>query len=208
MYVHSLVVVLLAFASPYFSRALASAQTSPDKTFGDQCYEGAAFGYDGASKDTSRGRARLAGSTTNLYTFEDRVGTTANRRNQSSAAGSLPTVDGPLHATRGGTEVVQRAMSRAELAATQETGLLRGGRAGTHFASDAVNSSAGRAQQRLGLPVRPEVRATLEVPAGRFSAPTRVQPFETPGGGVLPGGGMERTATGNIPARVLRVDGL
>ena len=109
---------------------------------------------------------------------------------------------------RAGTEVVQRAMSRAELAATRETGLLRGGRDGTHYVSDAVNSSATRAQERLALPVRPEVRVTLEVPAGRFSAPSRVQPLERPGGGVLPGGGMERTATGNVPARIQKVDGL
>ncbi|MBX3375130.1 MAG: RHS repeat-associated core domain-containing protein [Phycisphaeraceae bacterium] len=103
------------------------------------------------------------------------------------------------------TEVVQRAMSRAELAATRETGLLRGGRDGTHYVSDAVNSGATRAQQRLALPERPEVRVTLEVPAGRFSSPTRVGPLELPGGGVLQGGGMERSATGNIPVRILGV---
>ena len=111
--------------------------------------------------------------------------------------------------TAGGTtEVVQRAMSRAELAATRETGLIRGGREGTHYVSDAVNSSATRAQTRLALPVRPEVRATLEVPAGRFSAPSRVQPFEAGPGKLLPGGGMERSATGRVPVRVLRVEDL
>jgi len=108
----------------------------------------------------------------------------------------------------GGTQVVERAMSRAELAATRETGLLRGGREGAHFASDAVNSSATRAQQRLALPVRPEVRVRLEVPGGAFTSPTRVGPLELPGGRVLPGGGMERTATGRIPVRVLGVDDL
>jgi len=35
--------------------------------------------------------------------------------------------------TKGGTETVQRWMSKAELKATQETGLLRGGREGTHY---------------------------------------------------------------------------
>jgi RHS repeat-associated protein len=106
------------------------------------------------------------------------------------------------------TEIVQRAMTRAELAATRETGLVRGGRGGTHYVSDAVNSNAGRAQQRLGLPLRPEVRVTMEVPAGQFSPPSTVQPYELPGGGVLPGGGTERTASGNVPARVLGVDKL
>lgn len=68
---------------------------------------------------------------------------------------------------------VQRAMSRAELEATQATGLLRGGRDGTHYVSDAVNSTATRAQQRLALPTRPEVRVTLEVPSGPFSGMIR-----------------------------------
>jgi len=105
--------------------------------------------------------------------------------------------------SRVGTEVVQRAMSRAELEATKASGLLRGGREGTHYVSDAVNSTAGRAQQRLALPNTPEVRVPLEVPGGTFSAPTRVQPNFN-----MPGGGMERTATGTVPVRVLRVDGL
>jgi RHS repeat-associated protein len=107
-----------------------------------------------------------------------------------------------------GAEVVQRAMSRAELAATRETGLIRGGREGTHYVADAVNSTATRAQSRLALPVRPEVRATLEVPPGRFSAPSRVRPLQVAPGKVLPGGGTERIATGPIPARVIRVDKL
>lgn len=104
-------------------------------------------------------------------------------------------------AAKGGTEVVQRAMSRAELAATESSGLLRGGRSGTHYVSDAVNSTAGRAQQRLALPQTPQVRVTLEVPSGRFSPPSRVQPNFN-----MPGGGMERTATGDLPVRILRVD--
>ncbi len=99
------------------------------------------------------------------------------------------------------TELVQRGMSKAELKATQDSGLIRGGRPGTHYASDAVNSSAGRAQQRLALPTKPEMRVTLEVPAGRFSAPTRVEPNFN-----MPGGGMERTATGDVPATVVRTD--
>ena len=97
------------------------------------------------------------------------------------------------------------AMSNEELAATRDTGLLRGGREGIHYASDAVNTTATRAQQRLGLEARPEVRATLEVPTGKFSSPSKVAPFKTSSGRVLPGGGMERTATGKIPAKVVKV---
>jgi hypothetical protein len=99
------------------------------------------------------------------------------------------------------TETVQRWMSRAELEATQSSGLLRGGREGTHFVTDAANTSAQRARQRLALPQTPEVRVTMEVPAGSFSPPSRVQPAFN-----MPGGGMERTATGNIPVNILRVD--
>jgi RHS repeat-associated protein len=109
-------------------------------------------------------------------------------------------------AAEGATEVVQRAMSRAELTAIQESGVLsKGGRAGPHYVSDAVNSSGNRARQRLGLPTQPEVRATMEVPSGVFSRPSKVQPFTLPNGKTLPGGGAERTAPGNadIPARIL-----
>ena len=106
------------------------------------------------------------------------------------------------------TEIVQRAMSRAELDATKETGLLRGGRAGTHYVSDAVNSAAGRAQQRLALPRPPEIRATIEVKRGTFSSPSTVAPYKLPNGKILQGGGTERTAVGEIPVRILRVDEL
>ena len=101
------------------------------------------------------------------------------------------------------TEVVQRAMSQAELQATKDTGLLRGGREGTHYASDAVNSGAKRAQQRLSLKDTPEVKATLEVPAGKFSAPSKVEPKFG-----MPGGGTERTASGNIPVTIKKVEEL
>lgn len=99
-----------------------------------------------------------------------------------------------------GTEVVQRVMSQAELKATQETGLLRGGRDGTHYATDAANSDALRAQQRLALKQTPEVRVTMEVPAGKFSPPSKVEPKFN-----MPGGGMERTASGTVPVKVLDV---
>jgi RHS repeat-associated protein len=125
----------------------------------------------------------------------------------SSGVAGASTRSGAIGAPRQ-TEVVQRAMSRAELEATRDSGLLRGGRGGTHYVSDAVNSTATRARLRLALPDRPEVRVTLEVPAGRFSAASRVRPNEVAPGKVLPGGGMERAATGPVPVRILRVDEL
>jgi RHS repeat-associated protein len=100
----------------------------------------------------------------------------------------------------GEVETVQRWMSRAELKATQDTGLLRGGRDGTHYITDATNSNAKRARQRSALPQTPEVKVTLDVPKGRFSQSSRVEPAFN-----MPGGGMERTATGNIPVMIKRV---
>jgi len=100
-----------------------------------------------------------------------------------------------------GTEVVQRWMSQAELQATQSSGLLRGGRDGVHYVTDAANTAAQRARLRLALPQTPQVRVTLEVPGGAFLAPSRVQPNFN-----MPGGGMERTATGQIPVKILGVD--
>lgn len=104
-------------------------------------------------------------------------------------------------AVRGrGFEVVERAMSPAELRATVETGLLRGGRAGTHYVSDAVNNDAIRARLRLALPRTPEVKVTLEVPRGRFSAPRTVRPAF----GMM-GGGTERVATGALRVTIKKV---
>jgi RHS repeat-associated protein len=99
------------------------------------------------------------------------------------------------------TTTVQRWMSKGELDATQNTGLLRGGREGTHYVTDAANSDPLRARQRLALPQTPEVRATMEVPTDALSAPSKIRPAFN-----MPGGGMERTASGNVPVKIIRVD--
>jgi hypothetical protein len=80
--------------------------------------------------------------------------------------------------------------------------LSRGGRDGPFHVSDSVNTDALRARQRLSLDQTPEVRATLEVPSGLFSAPSKVQPKFN-----MPGAGLERTAPGNkdIPVKVINV---
>ncbi len=106
------------------------------------------------------------------------------------------------------TEIVQRAMSKAELQNIRQTGLLsRDGRLGNHYVSDAVDSTANRARQRLALPVQPEVRVTIEVPYGVFSSPAKVQPYVLPNGYTLPGGGMERIAPGHldVPVKIINV---
>ena len=107
---------------------------------------------------------------------------------------------------KGGTEIVQRAMSRAELDYLKRNGVLRFGRTDRTFVGDAVNSNANRARQRLALPRQPDVRVTVEVPAGRFSSPSRVQPLDLGNGRILSGGGRDRSTTGVVPARIIRVD--
>ncbi len=99
------------------------------------------------------------------------------------------------------TVTVQRWMSQAELKATQESGLRRGGRDGTHYVTDAANADPLRARQRLALPQTPQLRATMQVPKDALSAPSKVEPAFN-----MPGGGKERTATGNVPAEVTGVD--
>lgn len=94
---------------------------------------------------------------------------------------------------------VQRWMSKAELEATKKSGLLRGGREGPHYVGDALNSDPLRARQRLSLYKTPEVRVTMEVPGNTLSNPTKVLPKYG-----MPGGGMERTATGRVPVRILK----
>lgn len=68
-----------------------------------------------------------------------------------------------------------------------------GGGAGT-LATRGCVERVQRVMSRTEL----ELRATLEVPAGTFSPATRMDPRFN-----MPGGGHERTATGNVPARVV-----
>ena len=104
---------------------------------------------------------------------------------------------------REGKELVQRAMSKAELNSTRQTGLLRGGREGPHYVSNAVNKNPLRARQRLALPQTPEFRVTLEVPTGKFSSPQRIDPKHD-----MPGGGRERVAHGRVPVGIMKIEGM
>ena len=97
-------------------------------------------------------------------------------------------------------EIVQRAASRAEVVSVQETGLVRGGRGGEHFVSPAISNDPLRARQRLSLFETPEVRITMAVPRDAFSLPARVAPANN-----MPGGGVERVATGPVPAIILHI---
>ena len=66
--------------------------------------------------------------------------------------------------------------------------------------TDFSNSNALRARQRSALPQTPDIKVTLEVPKGVFSNPSKVEPAFN-----MPGGGMERTATGKVPVIIKRV---
>jgi hypothetical protein len=58
----------------------------------------------------------------------------------------------------GGGQSFFRYVGPAELEAIQQTGLLRGGRPGETFWTDAEYTSAAEAQDKLALPVTPELR--------------------------------------------------
>jgi len=105
----------------------------------------------------------------------------------------------------GQKETVQRVGARAEADDVRRTGQVRGSRGdqGTHYASDDANNSATRAQRRLALDRRPQVKMKMEVKRGTFSRPTRVKPKYG-----QPGGGLERTAIGRVPTRLVRTRNL
>lgn len=89
-------------------------------------------------------------------------------------------------------------MSRGELEAIGNTGLLRGERPGRNYVTNNANSSPLRARQRLALDHTPEILVTVEVPKNIFPQPTRVAPQCG-----MSGGGMERMTTQPVP--VLRI---
>lgn len=97
-------------------------------------------------------------------------------------------------------EKVNRYMSRAEADATIESGLARGGRDGITFVTNDFYSTASSAQKALALPNAPEVMLILGVPSSAFSLPSTVRPDYG-----QPGGGTERTGTGQIPVKVLGI---
>jgi len=83
--------------------------------------------------------------------------------------------------------VFERVVSKAELEATRETGLLRGGRAGEHFFTNSASLDAKRAQQRLGLDgplrdhrIRFKITNDVEITGPR---PAKAGQSGTPGGG-------------------------
>jgi hypothetical protein len=62
-----------------------------------------------------------------------------------------------------GGQSFYRYVGPAELEAIQQTGLLRGGRPGDTFWTDAEYTSAAEAQDKLALPVTPELRVRFVI---------------------------------------------
>ena len=56
-----------------------------------------------------------------------------------------------------------RNMSKAELQAVQETGMLRGGRGGETYFTDSNFNSATEAKNRLALPEKPDVQVKFKI---------------------------------------------
>lgn len=177
---------LLAFALLLIFLTGCPAAASADPTGNGVLFPSPAHVYDSTSTSTIRA----------ANTRTDAAGP---KRSRARSPKSSTSSSGRFLATKGETELVQRVGSRAELEATEKTGLVRGGREGTHYVTNAANKDALRARQRLALSETPEIRMILEVPRGLFGPSRRVDPF-----GSLSGGGLERLGSGRIPARVVR----
>jgi hypothetical protein len=168
-------------------------------------HEGLSSGVLNDASEALPGAVLKGAAVTGVAGTMAKVAGEINAANQAASVAQTPSTSAAATTAESSaaTETVQRVMSSAELEATKETGLIRGGREGVHHVTDAASSDALRARQRLALDTTPEVKATLEVPKGTFSQPTKVQPANN-----MPGGGTERTATGNIPAKVVKEEKL
>jgi RHS repeat-associated protein len=103
-------------------------------------------------------------------------------------------------------QVFERVVSKAELEATQKTGLLRGGRDGENFFTNSASLDAKRAQQRLGLDgplrdarIRFRIKNNVEVTGPRSAVPGRTG---------TAGGGREFSTNGRTEIDILRIDPL
>ena len=103
-------------------------------------------------------------------------------------------------------QIFERVMNKQELKATQDTKLLRGGRAGENFFTNRASLNAKRTQQRLGLdgPLRDtriRFRITNDV---KINGP---RPAQAGRSGTV-GGGREYSTTGKTEIQILRIDPL
>ena len=114
--------------------------------------------------------------------------------------------DGSVLVKTEAPQIFERVSSDAELQATQETGLLRGGRSGTNFFTDSASLDAKRAQQRLGLDGSlrdARIRFTIEDDVN-IVGPAAAAP------GTLgtAGGGREFYTTARTQIRILKISPL
>ena len=120
--------------------------------------------------------------------------------------GKLAALGRPTIGAANGEKVFERVLSSAELKATRETGLLRGGRADENFFTNSASLDAKRAHQRLGLdgPLRDyriqfQIKNDVKVTGPRPAAP---------GKSGTAGGGQEFSTNGQTQIDILRVDQL
>lgn len=98
-----------------------------------------------------------------------------------------------------------RYMSRAELTAIEESGMLRGGIQGrTHWTTDFYES-AGEAKSKLALRSTPEVRVQFRI---RNEPHLRRQGDPVDPSMGEPGGGSEYMTADKVYVEVIRVDNL
>lgn len=115
---------------------------------------------------------------------------------------------GTVVRSAGGKVVVERVMSLAELESTEATGLLKGGRGGTlgnpNYMTDAAPDTVAGAKADLALPGTPSVKVTMELDtSGPGAALGESSQVKADFG--QPGGGTERLAIGQMPAKILSV---
>jgi hypothetical protein len=100
-----------------------------------------------------------------------------------------------------GVQRLVMVCSHAVLAAVLLEGASTAWAQSEHYVTDAASADLLRVRQRLALEKTPEVRVTVEVPQKALSKPEPVKPEF----GML-GGGIQRTATGDVPVRIKKVD--
>lgn len=98
-----------------------------------------------------------------------------------------------------------RYMSRAELRAIEETGMLRGGIGGRTYWSTDLYETAGEAKRRLALGRTPEVRVQFRI-TNEPRLRRQGDPVDPSMG--EPGGGSEYMSTDRVQVEVIQVGDL
>jgi len=112
-------------------------------------------------------------------------------------------VESATQAAKGASELPRRFsryMSRSELEAVQETGLLRSGRPGDSYFTTNKFRTVRSAEEKLALPRSPEVRLDFEI----TGQPTIYGPRKVAPAFGKPGGGIEYWSPDPVRVRIIR----